>query len=248
MASTVSTATASRALNHAFVKARNGGNTYRTVLKEKSRIRISVLDVVEDDKNYDRDYFRLARLDDFISGGNAAQMQKLSQLAEVPRIRNLTDLMEACEKRLNNSFDRGAACLKCGMAYDRPLRFERVSFSAAEDAFNSMLKEENWIRWDQPISRGGRAAGFHDASCLQAGRARGLTMQVHTGLQEGNGNYIYHSDPALLSNLFLQYPDLKFDLFHIGYPYQQTLSALAKNFRNVFIDFAWATSSRQPRP
>ena len=38
----------------------------------------------------------------------------------------------------------------------------------------------------------------------------------------------------------MEYRNVRFDLFHIGYPYQQTLSALAKNFRNVFIDFAWA--------
>ncbi|KKL79610.1 hypothetical protein LCGC14_2013110, partial [marine sediment metagenome] len=39
---------------------------------------------------------------------------------------------------------------------------------------------------------------------------------------------------------FMAYRNIRFDLFHIGYPYQQTVSALAKNFRNVFIDFAWA--------
>ncbi|HUV39424.1 MAG TPA: amidohydrolase family protein, partial [Planctomycetota bacterium] len=68
---------------------------------------------------------------------------------------------------------------------------------------------------------------------------RKLPFQVHTGLQEGSGNTISNADPTLLSNLFMEYPNVRFDLFHIGYPYQQTMSALAKNFRNVFIDFAW---------
>jgi len=75
---------------------------------------------------------------------------------------------------------------------------------------------------------------------LRLADRRGLVLQVHTGLQEGNGNYIRHSDPSLLTNLFMEYPDVRFDCFHIGYPYQQVLAALAKNFRNVFIDFAWA--------
>jgi uncharacterized protein len=65
-------------------------------------------------------------------------------------------------------------------------------------------------------------------------------VQVHTGLQESSGNLIYHSDPALLSNLFLEYPDVKFDIFHIGYPYQHVLSALAKMFPNVYVDMCWA--------
>ena len=68
----------------------------------------------------------------------------------------------------------------------------------------------------------------------------GIRMKFHTGLQEGNGNDIENSNPALLTNLFMEYPNVRFDLFHIGYPFQHVLSALAKNFRNVFIDFCWA--------
>jgi predicted TIM-barrel fold metal-dependent hydrolase len=69
---------------------------------------------------------------------------------------------------------------------------------------------------------------------------RGLTFQFHTGIQAGNGNYIRNADPTLLANLFMEYPNIKFDLFHIGYPFQHVLSALAKNFPNVFIDMCWA--------
>ena len=42
-----------------------------------------------------------------------------------------------------------------------------------------------------------------------------------------------------MSNLFLEYRDVKFDIFHMGYPYMQELSALARNFRNVYIDMCW---------
>jgi predicted TIM-barrel fold metal-dependent hydrolase len=65
-------------------------------------------------------------------------------------------------------------------------------------------------------------------------------LQVHTGLQEGNGNLLANSDPLLLSNLFLAYPDLRFDLFHISYPWWNAAGALAKNFPNVFLDMCWA--------
>jgi predicted TIM-barrel fold metal-dependent hydrolase len=75
---------------------------------------------------------------------------------------------------------------------------------------------------------------------LHLAAKKNLTFQFHTGLQEGNGNIIYNSDPSLLSNLFLEYPDVDFDLFHMGYPYQNVVSALAKNFPNVYIDMCWA--------
>jgi hypothetical protein len=44
---------------------------------------------------------------------------------------------------------------------------------------------------------------------------------------------IANSNPTLLTNLFFLYPNLKFDLFHISYPYQGELSVLAKGFPNV---------------
>jgi predicted TIM-barrel fold metal-dependent hydrolase len=31
-----------------------------------------------------------------------------------------------------------------------------------------------------------------------------------------------------------------FDIFHIGYPFQNILTVLAKNFPNVYIDMCWA--------
>jgi predicted TIM-barrel fold metal-dependent hydrolase len=75
---------------------------------------------------------------------------------------------------------------------------------------------------------------------LKIADSKGLVIQFHTGLLEGNGNYINNSDPSLLNNLFFKYPNTTFDIFHIGYPYQTKLAALGKMFPNVFIDMCWA--------
>jgi predicted TIM-barrel fold metal-dependent hydrolase len=75
---------------------------------------------------------------------------------------------------------------------------------------------------------------------LKLAEERELTYQFHTGLQEGNGNLINNSNPELMINLFLEYPGVKFDIFHIGYPYEKSLGVISKNFPNVFIDMAWA--------
>jgi predicted TIM-barrel fold metal-dependent hydrolase len=75
---------------------------------------------------------------------------------------------------------------------------------------------------------------------LDIANKKNLTVQIHTGIQEGNGNILSNSNPELLSNLFLEYPDVIFDIFHISYPYQGELTVLAKNFPNVFIDMCWA--------
>ncbi|MDP3063963.1 MAG: amidohydrolase family protein, partial [Chloroflexota bacterium] len=66
-----------------------------------------------------------------------------------------------------------------------------------------------------------------------------LPIQIHTGLQEGNENIITNSDPTLLINLFVEYREAKFDLFHGGYPYISEFCVLAKNFANVYPDLCW---------
>jgi predicted TIM-barrel fold metal-dependent hydrolase len=66
-----------------------------------------------------------------------------------------------------------------------------------------------------------------------------VPVAFHTGFQAGNSNYINNSDPTLLSNIFISFPDVKFVLFHGSYPFGGELSAIAKTFRNVSIDMNW---------
>jgi predicted TIM-barrel fold metal-dependent hydrolase len=74
---------------------------------------------------------------------------------------------------------------------------------------------------------------------VQLAEAHGVPMQIHTGLHAGNGNFVAHSRPADLTNLFFRYPRVTFDLFHVGYPYHHEATVLAKTFRNVCLDFCW---------
>jgi len=66
-----------------------------------------------------------------------------------------------------------------------------------------------------------------------------IPIQVHTGLQEGYGNYITNADPTLLLGLFNEYKRVRFDIFHGGYPYCNELVAIVKNFQNVYANLAW---------
>ena len=66
-----------------------------------------------------------------------------------------------------------------------------------------------------------------------------LPIQIHTGLHDGNGNFLVNSNPLHLVNLFIEYPEARFALFHAGYPYQGETAALAKNFPNVYADLCW---------
>jgi hypothetical protein len=65
-------------------------------------------------------------------------------------------------------------------------------------------------------------------------------VQIHTGiLGSSYGAQISHTNPTHLADLFLRYPQARFDLLHASYPYMRELTALVKLFPNVYINMAW---------
>lgn len=65
-----------------------------------------------------------------------------------------------------------------------------------------------------------------------------LVFQIHTGVQ-GNWGHIPNSDPLLLIPLLKAFPNVRFDLFHAGYPYSRMLGMLGKHYPNVWLNMAW---------
>ena len=226
-------------INDAFRDALLKGGHYQRVLKDKSKIRVSIHD---NDLACDRRFFRsVIRMEDFIFLNTVARVRTLEGCSGV-RIHSLDDLKHAGEAYLDACLAKGGIALKTALAYLRPLYYPKSSAGDAEREFGMMFDS---AVVDPNIAY----VGFNQTMNLQnhmmhhvlgLANARGMTVQFHTGLQEGNGNNIRNADPSLLANLFAEYDNVKFDLFHIGYPYEHVLSALAKNFRNVFIDSAWA--------
>ena len=223
-------------LNRRFVAARARGDHYRFVLKEKSRIRVSLLDA---DLGADRAFFvSVIRLDGLICPTHRRELLAAQRRLNTP-VHSIRDWKRAMELELEQALAKGAVAVKCGLAYQRSLRFDKVTEAEAEVGFNELFSDLNAPDWRSGIKT---TKAFQDhmmhhllAVCEQ----RGLTVQFHTGLQEGNGNVIYDANPVLLTNLFLEYGGVSFDLFHMGYPYTMELSNLAKNFPNVFIDMCW---------
>ncbi len=151
----------------------------------------------------------------------------------------LDDYLEAIEERFA-AHARQAAALKFGLAYSRPLVFGDRARGEIEPLFNRLLNA-GWERNGAMPSLAELRAiqDYLVHFSLQQCARHSLTVKFHTGLQEGNGNTIRNSRAALLSNLFFKYPNVRFDIYHISYPYQDELLALAKNFANVAIDFCW---------
>ncbi len=230
-----------RPLNEAFIAARERGKHYQYVLKEKSRIALSIVDSVEGPEvGFQKGFFVSAvRMDDFICPKHRCDLVRMGEEVGV-RVHCLDDWKEAMELTLDRAGKRkGTVALKCGLAYMRSLGFTKTTHAEAEREFNELFANEHSPEWRDPIKMPKAFQDYMMHALLRLADQCGLTFQFHTGIQEGHGNVITDSNPVLLTNLFLEYENVKFDLFHMGYPYVLEVGNLAKNFRNVFIDMCW---------
>lgn len=201
-------------LNEKFEKGRARKNHYHYVLKEKCKIEISILD---NNTDFDPNYFRnVYRPDKFI-------WPTLSEWEGV----SFDDFLAMFERDIERVVSEGYTVMKTSCAYFRSLYFEKIDRVTAETLYKQKTA-------DKALS------DFMMHFFLSSAGRHGLVVQIHTGLQEGNGNTLSNSDPILLNNLFGLYPDVRFDLFHIGYPFERKLIALCKNYANVYIDMCWA--------
>ncbi len=232
------------AINGKFLSSLNGGQ-YKKVLKDLCKIETSMLDDGEFYSDCDSNYFtQVGATNDLVHILSHECIKGVSAFSGC-NITCFDDWLAAVDITLDKMINLGVKVFKCSLAYHRSLSFNRVAYNTAEVAYNKLEQTAHYPDWDGiPIARDSEATielgNYMMHRVLRKFNQHGLTMQVHTGLHEGNGNIIQNSEPSQMSNLFLAYPNVKFDLFHIAYPYYSTLSALAKTFPNVYIDMCWA--------
>jgi predicted TIM-barrel fold metal-dependent hydrolase len=207
---------------------------YRHVLKEKARIAVSIQDDFRTD--VDKELFApVVRLEHFACPTTRGDLRNIE--ADTGRsVHSLDALVEAMHVVLDRDLKAGAVGVKIGIAYRRTIRFEKVARADADRVFNRLFGHlGEGPSWDE--ARPLQDYMFHQI--IQAAIERDVPIQIHTGLQEGNGNILTNSNPTLLTNLFLEYPQAKFDVFHGSYPYMGEALALVKNFANAYLDLCW---------
>jgi hypothetical protein len=225
-------------LNTRFLAANNKPGHYDLVLKQKSRILISIVDTNPD---CDPVFFRSTfRMDQFTYPDSMDDIFSVEKKFNT-RICSFDDWLDCCEQEFNRQVEKGAVAMKSNLAYRRSLLYERTTRHEAETCFNQIIQQRHLPDFvDHSITTSKAFQDYMFHFVLHMANQRNFPVQIHTGLQEGNGNKLPNSDPSLLYNLFLEYPDVPFDLFHIGYPYQHIMAVLGKTFPNVFLDMCWA--------
>lgn len=153
-------------------------------------------------------------------------------------IRDLASLRQAMEA----VFAQNAAvaiAVKSQHAYNRTLRWQERSDAEAApvlDAYlrnpDSLSEEQRLCLGDWSLARGVELATEHD-----------LPFKIHTGYYAGHSRMpVDYIKPGNLCPLLHRYPQARFVLMHIGYPYADEMVSLAKHYPNVYVDFCWAWS------
>jgi len=230
----------------------NKKGLYKWVLKDKANIKLAIChSVISDYVDIDREFFApVVRLEDFILIRSREDVKRISKMLNMP-IHSLKELEKAIELKVESLLGKIVG-FKIALAYVRDICFEKVTFSDADKVFNKIMSSKDTFIWytrpdeirtvipdEISIEEGRNLQDYMVHKVLQLAAKHSLPTQVHTGLQEGNLNLISNSNPLLLTNLFMEYYDVVFDIFHGSYPYTKELATIAKNFPNVYMDMCW---------
>ncbi len=235
-------------LGNKFKKSKKPGH-YEYVLKDLCGIELSILDAFSGRFDCDQKFFRRVwQILNYIIPMPLELPEKTPDIVAWLEseynitINSLDDWQEAFNLELEDNLANGVIGLKNILGYFRTLKFENVNYKKAKKLFFRDFK-----KWNSGVRQQGinlrlsrEVQDYMMHYILQIADKKELFMQIHTGLLEGNGEDITNSNPALMCNLFKKYPEVTFDIFHIGYPYYGETSALSKMFPNVFIDMCWS--------
>jgi predicted TIM-barrel fold metal-dependent hydrolase len=173
---------------------------------------------------------QVVRMDEFVYAG-PTYMSIIKNFTD-EKVHSFDDYTNVVDTAFKAAKKAGAVAIKSTMAYIRSLNFDNVGRADAEKVFNRDLdkvgQDEKKVFQDYMMH----------LVCQKCAEYK-FPLQIHTGIQAGNYNTITNARPTLLTNLFQKYPDVRFDLFHAGYPYIQEAAILAKYFPNVYLDACW---------
>jgi hypothetical protein len=152
-------------------------------------------------------------------------------------VTSLAEYVQACREVFQFQVDFGAVCFKDQSAYTRSINYGNPPRSQAEESFNWIIADP---RRKLSYPDGNRPLGdylFHEF--MRMAREMDLPVQLHTGHMAGIWNDVGKARAIQLVPVLEMHKDVRFDLFHLNWPYDGDILFLGKNYPNVAIDFCW---------
>ncbi len=143
-------------------------------------------------------------------------------------VRTLDDLLEAHRYYVRQVKSEGAAGLKTvSNPYEEPDR------QAAQQCFED-LRKGTVSSLPSPHSVNPLRTYVMDEMLRYAGE-QDLTVAVHTGYW---GDF-RQLDPLHMIPVIERHPNVRFDIYHLGFPWVRETLMMGKGFANVWINFCW---------
>ncbi|MCK5128881.1 MAG: amidohydrolase family protein [Clostridiales bacterium] len=234
-------------LNDSFNEATSQKDyTYNTIVNRCS-IEHVMIDVKDDVNRFDCDkrvFSRVWRPEKYVNPIPVAGKFVQWLEAHYHPIKTLDDWMAAFQEELSEVLYQGIKVVMVDLACCRSIRFRKIPYKQAKKEFDKVM--EVW-------SQDGRGVRDHFefskdlqdyimGQIFSSFRGRDITVQIHTGLQQGDEGLLKDARPMLLDNTILRFENVKFDLIHSGWPWWNEVVALCKKFSNVTLDLAWVHS------
>jgi uncharacterized protein len=168
---------------------------------------------------------------------NALPVEDLARQSGLT-VGSLRELLRVIDWSFARYGDRAVA-IATQCAQWRTLRFDDVSQGQAETLFERGYVAQEGLSSSETKT----LQDFLFHYCVQRAGDYRLPVKIHTGYPGGNNRVDMTRIRATdLVPLFRKYPQARFVLLHMGYPYQHEVLALAKHFSNVYVDLSasWA--------
>lgn len=221
-----------RIINDAICQKSRDPSWYEYVTKNLCKLETQVRNIpwFED---WEPEYFTpILRMENALTLHEIKIMEQLENYLNVS-ISSLKEAKRALQTLMQRYLEKGAVGIKLGHAYNRTLHSVCVDENKASQIFDRAIGSNN-ISTNE-IKELQDHIIFYLAELCQEMK---LVFQIHTGVQTNWGN-IPDSDPLLLIPLLKAFPEVRFDLFHAGYPYSREIGMLGKHFPNVWLNMAW---------
>ena len=232
-------------LNEKYLELHREPGQYHRILKERCHTETAISDCsLYNGLSGRRDeaFFKLIfRMDHLIFPRDMSDLRRVEEECGYP-VNSFDDIVSAVPVVMDKALDAGMIGFKCGLAYCRSLEYSFPDYAQARRDFEA-------VRRSRVLTPNGKVQHFvlgkdfqdfmmHEV--MRAANKRGVVFQFHSGYHAGRGNHLDAANPVLLSNLFLEYQNVKFHVLHAGHPFFRELGVLAKQFPNVYADLCWA--------
>lgn len=153
-------------------------------------------------------------------------------------VTSLDEYLDVCRTIFEGHKDFGAVAFKDQSAYTRTLDYGNPTRAEAEAVFNHFMEDPRRTAEYMGASKVLDDYLFHEF--MRMARELDLPVQLHTGHMAGIRNDISKANAIHLRSVLELHTEVRFDLFHANWPFDDELLFLCKNYPNVAIDFCWA--------